>query len=206
MKVSASLGSYQDEVNRGMAQLRQDRIMARIWTKDYTVWKPSPAEITNRLGWLDSPRTMADHLDEMGKLTEDVRKAGCTQALLLGMGGSSLAPEVFRKIFGVAPGHPDLAVLDSTDPGAVLTHGRAMAPSKALFIVSTKSGGTVETFSLMKYFYNLTADALGSADAGRHFIAITDPGSGLADTAEKLHFRHIFYNDPDIGGRYSALT
>ena len=120
--------------------------------------------------------------------------------------GSSLAPEVFRKIFGVAPAYPDLAIQDSTSPDAVLAKSRELDPAQTVFIVSTKSGGTVETFSFMKYFYNRTADALGTEEAGRHFLAITDPGSGLADVARSLRFRHIFYNDPDIGGRYSALS
>jgi glucose-6-phosphate isomerase len=129
-----------------------------------------------------------------------------TSALLLGMGGSSLAPEVFRKTFGVAPGFLDLAILDSTDPGAVLERRRSLDPATTLYIVSTKSGGTVETLSLLKYFYSVVVHALGPGEAGRHFIAVTDPGSGLADLARSLGFRHVFYNDPHIGGRYSALS
>ena len=122
------------------------------------------------------------------------------------MGGSSLAPEVFRKTFGVRPGYLDLAVLDSTDPAAVLGCARVLDPAKTLFIVSTKSGGTVETFSFFKFFYNLVADKLGVEQAGAHFIAVTDPGSDLVKLGEQYHFRAIFLNNPNIGGRYSALS
>ena len=206
MKVSANLGRYREMVVRTMNDLVRDRLMDRIWARDYTVWKPVPTEITNRLGWLDSPRVMAGHVEEILDFAAAVRKEGYTRVLLLGMGGSSLAPEVFRKTFGVATGYPDLSILDSTDPGAVSAHSRALDPRRTLFVVSTKSGGTVETFSFLKFFYNWVMNALGPEEAGRHFIAITDPGSGLAETAQNLRFRHVFYNDPDIGGRYSALS
>jgi glucose-6-phosphate isomerase len=122
------------------------------------------------------------------------------------MGGSSLAPEVFRKTFGVADGYLDLAVLDSTDPAAVLAYAAKFDPRKTLYLVSTKSGGTVETFSFFKFFYNKTVEAVGADNAGEHFIAITDPGSGLATTAEQYKFRTTFLNDPNVGGRYSALS
>ncbi|MCX5825049.1 MAG: hypothetical protein NTY86_16535, partial [Deltaproteobacteria bacterium] len=139
-------------------------------------------------------------------VVEGVRADGFNFALLLGMGGSSLAPEVFRKVFGAADGFLDLAVLDSTDPGAVLARAERLDLKRTLFIVSTKSGGTVETFSFMRYFYNLVAETLGAEEAGRHFLAITDPGSALADIARSHHFRQAFLNDPEIGGRYSALS
>jgi transaldolase/glucose-6-phosphate isomerase len=203
---SFSLGNYQSAVDAALADLRDNSIMARIWKHDHTLWKPDPAEITNRLGWLHSPEVMAEALPEINALAEAVRAEGYTHALLLGMGGSSLAPEVFRFTFGVKKGYLDLAVLDSTDPDAVLAHAKRLDPAKTLFIVSTKSGGTVETFSFFKFFYNWTAEKLGKEKAGSHFIAITDPGSGLADTAKKHNFRKTFLNDPNIGGRYSALS
>ncbi|MDQ5987479.1 MAG: Glucose-6-phosphate isomerase [Syntrophus sp. SKADARSKE-3] len=206
IKGTMILGSDEAAVIRALAEIHQTGLMSRIWSRDYTVWKPLPTEIANRLGWLDSPRLMADRLQEISTVTEEIRGEGYTHALLLGMGGSSLAPEVFRKTFGVAPGFLDLAVCDTTDPGAVLAFRQALDPARTLFIVSTKSGGTVETVSLMKYFYNEVVKAIGAEEGGRHFVAITDPGSGLADMALKLRFRHIFYNDPDIGGRYSALS
>jgi len=200
------LGAYEEDVARAWEGLRERRVMERIWARDHTVWGPSPVEVADRLGWLDSPRGMASRLPEMEAVVREVRAAGMSSALLLGMGGSSLAPEVFRKTFGVAPGFLDLAILDSTDPGAVLERRRSLNPAATLYIVSTKSGGTVETLSLLKYFYSAVAHALGPGEAGRHFIAVTDPGSGLADLARSLAFRHVFYNDPHIGGRYSALS
>ena len=122
------------------------------------------------------------------------------------MGGSSLAPEVFRFTFDVKDGYLDLAVLDSTDPGAVLAFAEKLDPAKTLFIVSTKSGGAVETLSLFKYFYNWVSDSLEADQAGEHFMAITDPGSSLEQTAKKLNFRKTFLNDPNIGGRFSVLS
>ncbi|MDI6776741.1 MAG: hypothetical protein QMD03_05785 [Syntrophales bacterium] len=203
---SASLGPYQPLVKAALAELHHNRIMARIWKKDYTVWKDSPVEIANRLGWLKSPQVMTEAVSRINNLVDEVRGDGYTQALLLGMGGSSLAPEVFRKTFGVRDSYLDLAILDSTDPGAVQTHAGRLDPAKTLFVVSTKSGGTVETFSFLKYFYNHVEKILGASEAGRHFIAITDPGSTLADLATEHRFRKTFLNDPDIGGRYSALS
>jgi glucose-6-phosphate isomerase len=160
------------------------------------------------MGWLRIAEAMARDLQPLYELVNNVRAAGYTQALLLGMGGSSLAPEVFRKTFGVAPGYLDLAILDSTDPDAVLAHADRLDPARTLFIVSTKSGGTVETFSFFKYLYNWVVIALGGhkVRAGAHFVAITDPGSGLAETAARYHFRATLLNDPNIGGRYSALS
>jgi glucose-6-phosphate isomerase len=202
----ALLGKYQTSIDAAIKNLREQKIIPRIWQHDHTVWKPNPTEISNRLGWLHSPDVMQKNIPEIKACVEAVRAAGFTQALLLGMGGSSMAPEVFRLSFGVRPGHLDLAVLDSTHPGAVLRHAHRLDFKKTIFIVSTKSGGTVETFSFFKYFYNQVQQAVGKANAGNHFIAITDPGSGLADTAREYKFRKTFLNDPDIGGRYSALS
>jgi len=143
---------------------------------------------------------------EINSFVNEIKKEGFTDALLMGMGGSSLAPEVFRLTFGVKEGFLDLHVLDSTHPQAVLDYEKKLNPEKTLYIVSTKSGGTVETMSFMKYFFNSTVRKIGKEKASRHFIAITDPGSGLEGTAKKLNFRKIFLNDPDIGGRYSALS
>jgi transaldolase/glucose-6-phosphate isomerase len=202
----ASLKQHQTAVDKALQAIKDNRIISRIWAHDHTVWKPDPTEVGNRLGWLDSPNVMTDAVPQINDFTAEVRAAGYTHALLLGMGGSSLAPEVFRLTFGVKEGYLDLAVLDSTHPGAVRAMAARSDPDRTLYIVSTKSGGTVETFSFMKYFYNATLAAVGPDKVGEHFIAITDPGSGLENAAKELKFRKIFLNDPNIGGRYSALS
>ena len=202
----ANLGAYQTVVDEALNEMEQDRVMGRIWAHDHTIWKPEPTEITNRLGWLDIVEKMVEALPGLSEFVDSVRAEGFTHALLLGMGGSSLAPEVFRKTFGVRDGYLDLRVLDSTDPEAVLSVAKGLDLSRTLFIVSTKSGSTVETFSFFKFFYNRVVESLGFEHAGEHFIAITDPGSKLADTAARYDFRATFFNDPNIGGRYSALS
>jgi transaldolase / glucose-6-phosphate isomerase len=192
--------------DEALGALQKNRVVERILLKDHTLWKPESKGIADRLGWLDSPVAMRRHLAEIAEFVDGVRADGYDFALLMGMGGSSLAPEVFRRIFGRADGFLDLAILDSTDPGAILDRAESLDLKRTLFIVSTKSGGTVETFSFLKYFYNLTAERLGADEAGRHFIAITDPGSALAGLAAAHRFRRCFLNDPMIGGRYSALS
>jgi glucose-6-phosphate isomerase len=204
--ITFTLGQYQGLVDQALAEIRDEQVIARIWAHDHTVWKPEPAEITNRLGWLQSPQVMADSVQRLRPFADTVRAEGYTHALLLGMGGSSLAPEVFRKAFGVKEGYPDLAVLDSTMPGAVLALADGLDPKRTIVIVSTKSGTTVETLSLFKFFYNWMADAVGAEEAGKRFIAITDPGSPLLDIGTRYHFRLGFLNAPAMGGRYAALS
>jgi transaldolase/glucose-6-phosphate isomerase len=205
LHIEARLGRYKAAVDAALRKMAAEHIMERIWARDHTVWSPAPTEITNRLGWLDIPRRMQANVPAMQALLHDVRSAGYTHALLLGMGGSSLAPELFARTLA-RPGYLQLAVLDSTDPGAVLAHAAALDPQRTLVIVSTKSGGTVETFSFFRFFYNWTLQALGAERVGEHFVAITDPGSSLADLAHNLHFRATFLNDPEVGGRNSALS
>jgi transaldolase/glucose-6-phosphate isomerase len=205
-EVVYNLGPYERSVENALVELKNNRIISRIWAHDHTVWKPEPMEITNRLGWLHIPEVMAQNVERIAEFVESVREDGYTEALLLGMGGSSLAPEVFRSIFGVKEGYLDLAVLDSTDPGAILAHAERLTPSRTLFIVSTKSGTTVETLSFFKFFYNWAKDSVGEERVGEHFIAITDPGTPLVDLARRCRFRYCFLNDPYIGGRYSALS
>ncbi len=202
------MGKHQAAVDAALAEMSGKRIIERIWERDHTVWKPEPTEIVNRLGWLDSPRVMLEESPRLAVLREGALTGDspCTHALLLGMGGSSLAPELFSRVFGGRGIGLYLAVLDSTDPGAVLARAESLDLKRTLFVVSTKSGGTVETLSFFKFFYNRVADEVGPEHAGAHFIAVTDPGSSLADLAEAHHFRSTFLNDPDIGGRYSALS
>lgn len=204
--MTASLGEFQKSVDEALAEIKADRVIERIWAHDHTVWKPEPSEITNRLGWLRIAEKMEASLPELDDLVSSLREEGYSQALLLGMGGSSLAPEVFRKTFGVRDGYLDLAILDSTDPGAIHEQAKKLDLKKTAFIVATKSGGTVETLSFFKYFYNQVVDALGVAEAGNHFIAITDAGSKLDEIASQCNFRATFRNDRNIGGRYSALS
>ena len=204
--MTVALGAYGSGVEAALERARTARVAARIWAGDYTVWKDDPTEITNRLGWLRIADEMLGEVDRLEALAADARAAGYTHALLLGMGGSSLAPEVFSKTFGPAEGYLSLAVLDSTDPGAVLAYADRLDPAKTLYIVSSKSGSTVETHSFFKYFYNQTAAALGAEAAGAHFVAITDPGSQLNAMAGRYGFRAVFENNPNIGGRYSALS
>ena len=206
LPLTANLGTYQTIVDTALDEIQHQQVMARIWDGDHTVWEPEPTEITNRLGWLRIAEAMQDNIPQMKALANAVRADGYTHALLLGMGGSSLAPEVFRRTFGIKTGYLDLAVLDSTDPGAVLAYEKALDLSKTLFIVATKSGGTTETLSFFKYFYNQVVAEIGSGAAGAHFVAITDPSSKLVDIAQAYGFRKTFLNDPNIGGRYSALS
>ena len=196
----AKLGAYQTEVDKALADIKSNRIINRIWEHDHTVWKPEPTEISNRLGWLHITEVMSENIQGIRALVDAVREEGYTHVLLLGMGGSSLAPEVFRKTFGVKDGHLDLAVLDSTDPGAVLAYAEQLDLSRTLFIVSSKSGATLETLSFFKFFYNRVDKN------GGHFIAITDPNTPLEALADCHNFRAKFLNDPNIGGRYSALS
>ncbi|HOO45114.1 MAG TPA: bifunctional transaldolase/phosoglucose isomerase, partial [Deltaproteobacteria bacterium] len=205
-QMSEHIGSYRESVDTALEKLKEDNIMARIWAHDHTVWKPEPHEITNRLGWLQLPETMTDSIEELDDFALQISSQQYAHVLLMGMGGSSLAPEVFQKVFGNAPGFPELIVLDSTDPGAVKAVSSQLVPEKTLCIVSSKSGTTTETLSFFRYFYNVFLDALGKEEAGRHFIAITDPGSSLADLAQELNFSRTFVNDPNIGGRFSALS
>ena len=203
---SALLGAYQEAVDKALAALDDDDVPARIWLKDYTVWRNDPAEIANRLAWLDSPLNMAKHLPTLADFADEVLADGYIAAIVLGMGGSSLAPELFAKTFGISTAFMEVAVLDCTDADRVGEFAARFDPAKTLYIVSSKSGGTAETSSFFKFFYNRVVEAVGEAEAGQHFIAITDPGSGLVDLGEKYNFRRVFLNDSNIGGRYSALT
>ena len=200
------VGSFQPRVERTRSQIREDHIMERIRSGDHTVWKPDPADIVNRLGWVTSPEDMVPAITEIRSVVTQLQADGFTHALLMGMGGSSLAPMVFRHTFGVKTGYLDLDVIDSTDPRTVADFARRLPPRRTAYIVATKSGGTVETLSFFKYFYNETIQKTGPENAGSHFIAITDPGSRLEALGKALHFRKIFLNNPDIGGRYSALS
>ncbi len=212
----ASLGQHEEAVGRALSRLDEERVVGRIWDLDHTVWEPEPAGIADRLGWLSVAEAMRPKVPRLATLAGSVCRADrdgpCfTRAVLLGMGGSSLAPELFQEVLrgtsrDAASRGLDLTVLDSTVPASVLAVDEGLDPGRTLFIVATKSGGTVETLSLFRHFHGRVAGAVGAEDAGSRFVAITDPGSSLAKTAERLGFRATFLNDPNIGGRYSALS
>ena len=181
------------------------RVADRLWEKDPTVWFPEPVpELVDRLGWLDLPRVMASRIDELDAFAKEIRSEGFARVVLLGMGGSSLASEVFARTFGSAPGYPTLTVLDSTHPEAVAEVERKIDLERTLFLVCSKSGTTLETLSLFRFFWDRASAASGRA--GRRFCAITDPGSPLAETARERGFRRLFEAPADVGGRYSAMS
>lgn len=170
----------------------------RLWDRDPSLWTSTGEQ--NWMGWLDIVQTQLNDTSRFGKIADEVRRGGYTSIVLLGMGGSSLCPEVFSESFGQAKGFPPLRVLDSTDPGQVLALDRRIDVSKSLFIVSSKSGSTLEPNIFKQYFFER------AGRNGRNFWAITDPGSQMQSVAEKDGFAHIFFGLPSIGGRYSALS
>lgn len=175
-------------------------VVRRIWHRDGTLWAPEGTpELTDRLGWLSIVETMLGEVDDLRQFASEVRGDGITDVVVLGMGGSSLAPEVFRQSAAGGGDGLRLHVLDSTHPGQVRAVAESIDPARTLFLLSTKSGGTIETLSLFKHFHAIQGD-------GRHWAAISDPGSSLLDLAQQHSFRRSFINDPEIGGRYSALS
>ena len=187
-----------------------DRIVSRIWERDISTWGAAPGSaaaksIETRLGWLDVARTMAADLDRVVKLGEDAKAEGIKAVYLLGMGGSSLCAEVMRAVFGIADGYPELFVLDTTDELTITAAAGRLVPAETIFLVASKSGGTVEVASMERFFWQLIARTAGT-DAGRHFVAITDPDTALHKLARSRGYREIFVNPADIGGRFSALS
>ena len=187
------------EVALRLASFGRDDTMRRIWRRDHTVWRPDPTEITDRLGWLTVHEVMRKRCPELKEFAARCAADGLTHAVLAGMGGSSLAPEVLRATFGVSPGMLDLVVLDTTHPDQILGVERLLDLGRTLFVISSKSGTTVETLSHLAYFWEKVPD-------GSRFVTITDPGTPLETLAHQRGFRATFLNPPDIGGRYSALS
>ena len=201
-----SLRQHLPAIEAAVADLDRADAVGRIWRRDHTLWHPEPTEITNRLGWLTVSEIMRDRTSTLSGFGREIKDAGFRHVVLLGMGGSSLGPEVLRQTFGSAGGYPELIVLDSTVPGRILEVTRATDPARTLFLVSSKSGVTIEPLSLYRHFRSRVEAALGSESAGASFVAITDSGTPLESLAADQGFRRAFLNPSDIGGRYSVLS
>jgi hypothetical protein len=200
MRVDPSEPSWLAEAVRGRIEsFAQADIVRRIWNRDHTVWAPDPTEVSDRLGWLTVHERMREEVDDLRGFAKGCAADGFRTAVLAGMGGSSLAPEVFRGVFGIGTGGLDLIVLDTTHPDQILDVERSLDLDRTLFVISSKSGTTIETRSHFAHFWE-------QYPKGTSYIAITDPGTPLADLGEEHGFRRVFRNPPDIGGRYSALS
>ena len=232
----ASLGKARATADEAVASLEETDAVARIWSGDHTLWSSDPTEIADRLGWLDTPSSMLDSVDDLTRFANQVREEGIRHVVLLGMGGSSLGAEVLWQC-AKAPsplagegwdegdstyhphlnplpsrerrlreGWPELIVLDSTIPARIASVVESIDPARTLFLVSSKSGTTIEPNMLYKFFRSVVEDAVGAENAGDRFVAITDADTALDELAQEAGFRRVFRNRPDIGGRYSVLS
>jgi glucose-6-phosphate isomerase len=205
--LSTALGDYAPRVEAALAEAATAKVVERIWNRDASLWKSEESHqkiIRNSLGWLTVPTEMLGVADELTNFAGEIRKSGFQQVMVCGMGGSSLCPEVLRQTFGRQQDFPELLVLDSTDPDTIDNFKQRIDVSKCLFIVASKSGTTTEPIAFHRFWYH---EVTQKTDApGQAFITITDPGSQMADTAAAEGFKRIFLNQPDIGGRYSALS
>jgi transaldolase / glucose-6-phosphate isomerase len=187
-----------------LADWQTNNKVQKLWKGDSSLW--TDTDENKWLGWLNITSEQLADIDHLNSIAADLKSAGFSHVLLLGMGGSSLCPEVFSLTFGHLPGFPELHVLDSTDPAQVSTREHQIDLANTLFIVSSKSGGTLEPNIFKQYFFERAKSVVGETEAGRHFIAITDPGSKMQQVAEQDQFRKILFGRPNIGGRYSALS
>ena len=203
---TSSLGDHLPDVEAALRDLQDRDVIKRIWSKDHTVWKPEPTEISDRLGWLSVTESMVGQVSTLQSFADEVKEAGYRHVVLLGMGGSSLGAEVLWQTFGSAPGYPEPMVLDTTVPDWIQAVNRTIDVSKTLFLVSSKSGGTLETVSGYRYYRSLVEESLGKEKAGANFAAITDPDSPLERLGQEEGFRRVFTNPSDIGGRYAVLS
>ncbi|WP_119072354.1 bifunctional transaldolase/phosoglucose isomerase [Aggregatilinea lenta] len=205
---NVAMAQYEQGLRDTLVRIEKDKILSCIWNKDPSTWKEELGHqqvIAERLGWLDVIHADESFYAPLATLREDLQQQGYSHVLLLGMGGSSLAAEVMRQTFGVIDGFPNLIVLDTTDPQSIRMATEEADLDNTLFMVSTKSGGTIETLSLFRYYYNLVEQKRGER-AGEQFLAITDPGSDLETLAHEKGFKYLFLNPTDIGGRYSVLS
>ncbi|MBV9148600.1 MAG: bifunctional transaldolase/phosoglucose isomerase, partial [Candidatus Eremiobacteraeota bacterium] len=207
-RVALGLGNAQSNYDQTLDALAKEDVLTRLWGKDTTLWT-NDADAANiiktALGWLDIPQHMLENVPNVKAFAQDVAQK-FSHVVVLGMGGSSLAPDILRATFGKADGFPRLHVLDSTDPVQIEALEKHIDLMETLFIVASKSGTTTEPDAFYRYFHEKISRAVGSSKAGNHFIAITDPGTKLETEAQANHFLSVFANDPNIGGRYSALS
>ena len=204
-RLDLHLGKLQSRVDRRLKGWQAQQFGSRLWKKDATLWSADPVtELTNRLGWLEMPVRMQKQVEALREFAEKAKADGMRHVVVLGMGGSSLAPEVFQRSFGNQPGYPGLMVLDSTHPAAIKSVEANIDLTRTLFLVSSKSGTTTETNSFFYYFWDKLKQL--KAEPGEHFVAITDPATPLEKLAGDRKFRGVFTAPEDIGGRYSALT
>lgn len=192
-------GPLAAELDAALAELSERDAVARLWARDHTLWSDDPTELADRLGWLEVAEELLRDGDRLDAVVAGAVADGFTHVVVMGMGGSSLFPEVLARTFGTVGGALELIVLDSTDPAAVARVAAHVPPEHTLFLASSKSGGTVETRSHLEFFW----DHIGRPE---QFAVVTDPGSELGEVARERGFREIFENRPDIGGRYSALS
>jgi transaldolase/glucose-6-phosphate isomerase len=191
-------------VQASLEDWKKSNKVRRLWQRDASVW--TGADEDKWLGWLTIVDEQLAHIDALKSIAADIRNAKFKHALLLGMGGSSLCPEVLRLTFGKIKGYPELHVLDSTDPAQIKAIEKKVDLKSTICIVSSKSGSTLEPNIYKQYFFEQVKKKVGEKEVGNRFIAITDPGSKMQTVAENDKFRKIFFGDPSIGGRYSALS
>jgi transaldolase / glucose-6-phosphate isomerase len=192
------------DLNASLQDWKKSGRVKRLWEKDASLWTGTDED--KWLGWLDITEQQIEDIDKLKQIAADIKKAGFKNALLLGMGGSSLCPEVLRMTFGKASAYPDLHVLDSTDPAQIKSIEESVDLSSTICIVSSKSGSTLEPNIYKQYFFDRVKAKVGEKEVGNRFIAITDPGSKMQRVADKDKFRKTFMGIPSIGGRYSALS
>ena len=207
-RVSLSLGSYADTYSAALDELAKKDFLKKLWGKDASLWSSDPQHveiIKKALGWLNIPQHLLEEVANLQRFAKEIA-AEFSHVAVLGMGGSSLAPDIMRETFGKSDGYPQLHVLDSTDPQQIRTLEAELELDRTLFIVASKSGTTTEPDAFYRYFCDRISKTVGASKCGRHFVAITDPGTALEKEAKDQGFRACFLNDPNIGGRYSALS
>src|SRR5687768_5825372 len=206
-EVAFQSGPLAERVDKVLAAARDENVFERILSKDASLWKSDPESlrvIKNSLGWLTVADEMIGVADELIAFADSICSRGFRHLMVCGMGGSSLCPEVLARTFGQQNGFPELLVLDSTDPDVIAAFASRIDIQRCLFVIASKSGSTTEPNVFFKYWYDEVSKRL--ENPGENFIAITDPGSPLVATATELKFHRTFLNQPDIGGRYSALS